>query len=135
MYAMGLSFEDYKKEEIMADAFAAYFLANNSGGDMTTSEITNIHKIAFSVGDCDITDSFHHGTPRQRTCATMWGSNFADSKEGRKLNARQLYFKFNSWYSDIEELDENCNPLSSASYRRRFSTALFVALPALWFLL
>ena len=59
MYAMGLSFEDYKKEELMADAFAAYFLAHNSGGDMTSSEISNIHRVAFSVGDCETSDAFH----------------------------------------------------------------------------
>ena len=128
MYAMGLSFEDYKKEELMADAFAAYFLANNSGGDMSSQEISNIHRVAYSVGDCDTADELHHGTPRQRTCATMWGASFATSAEGRKLNARQLYSEFNSWYSGVGELDEDCVPLGSSSSIRTMSTFLSLTL-------
>lgn len=135
MYAMGLSFEDYKKEELMADAFAAYFLANNSGGDMTSSEIANVHRVAYSVGDCDAADELHHGTPFQRTCATIWGATFADSTEGRELNVRQLYFKFNSWYSGVDEMDADCVPLSSSSSTLG-STGTFLALTmqVLWLL-
>jgi hypothetical protein len=134
MYAMDLSMDDYKKEELMADAFAAYFLANNNGGDMTSNEISNVHKVAFSVGDCEIKDNFHHGTPRQRTCATIWGATFADSEEGRNLNARQLYTGFNDWYSAIEELDEDCIPLSSVSSRKRIHFILSMAIPIVWYL-
>ena len=129
MYAMGLSLEDYKKEELMADAFAAYFLAHNSGGAMTSSEISNIHKVAFSVGDCETSDAFHHGTPRQRTCATVFGTTHAE--EGRRLNARQLYSKFSEWYSDIEEMDENCVPITSASSGSSLNAILSMMIPVL----
>ena len=134
MYAMDLSLEEYKKEELMADAFAAYFLANNNGGDMSSSEISNIHQVAFSVGDCKINDNLHHGTPRQRTCATIWGATFADSDEGRNLNARQLYSGFNNWYSAIEELDEDCTPLSSVSSSKRVHFILLLMIPVAWYL-
>ena len=130
MYAMGLSLEDYKKEELMADAFAAYFLAHNSGGGMTSSEISNIHKVAFSVGDCETSDAFHHGTPRQRTCATVFGTTHAE--EGRRLNARQLYSKFSEWYSDIEEMDENCVPITSASSGSSLNAILSLMILVLW---
>ena len=132
MYAMGLSLEDYKKEELMADAFAAYFLAHNSGGDMTSSEISNIHRVAFSVGDCETSDAFHHGTPRERKCSTQFGATFAE--EGRRLNARQLYSKFSDWYSDIEEMDENCVPITSASSGIRLDAILALMIPVLWLL-
>jgi hypothetical protein len=135
MYAMGLSSEDYKKEELMADSFAAYFLANNSGGDMTSNEISNVHRVAFSVGDCNTSDSLHHGTPRQRTCATIWGATFSDSTDGRKLNARQLYSEFNSWYNGVDELDEDCMPLESSSSTRSTSPILALLLPVCGLLL
>ncbi|KAL3803525.1 hypothetical protein HJC23_014073 [Cyclotella cryptica] len=134
MNAMGLSLEDYKKEELMADAFAAYFLANNSGGDMTGEEISNIHRVAYSVGDCGISDELHHGTPKERKCATVWGADFADSKEGRKLNARELYARFNTWFSDIDSLDNECLPQSSSSVTRNISAIISLMLLVPWLL-
>lgn len=132
MYAMGLSFEDYKKEELMADAFAAYFLANNNGGDLTGKDISNIHRVAYSVGDCDTSDELHHGTPKERKCATIWGATFADSKEGRKLNAHELYARFNTWFSGIERLDDDCLPQSSSPTTRNINVIVFLMLLVSW---
>lgn len=132
MYAMGLSLGDYKKEELMADAFAAYFLANNSGGDMTGKQISNIHRVAYSVGDCNTSDELHHGTPKERYCATIWGAAFADSEEGRKLNARELYARFNTWFSEIGSLNNDCLPPTSLSTKRNINTIVSLMLLVPW---
>lgn len=55
----------------MADVFSAYFLAHNQGGGMTAGEISAVHQVAFSVGDCQTSHEGHHGTPIQRRCATL----------------------------------------------------------------
>ena len=72
-FTMGLTREDYgtsqgaKRQELMADAFSAYFLAHDSGGDMMADEIDSIHRTAYAVGDCEISNDSHHGTPHQRS--------------------------------------------------------------------
>jgi len=105
-----------KKQELMADAFSAYFLAHDSGGDMTSEEISNLHAIAYSVGDCEVTNEAHHGTPSQRKCATVWGSSLADSDRGRKLKLQDVAKEFESWYTKIDEMDDSCDcPTKSSS--------------------
>ena len=58
--------EGARRKELMADAFAAYFLAHDGGGDMTGEEMANVHDAAYSVGDCEVGNDGHHGTPRER---------------------------------------------------------------------
>lgn len=107
-----------KKQELMADAFSAYFLAHDSGGDMTSEEISNVKTIAYSVGDCEITNDAHHGTPSQRKCATIWGSSLADSDSGRTLKLQDVANQFETWYAKIDEMDDSCDyPTQSSSAR------------------
>lgn len=119
-----------RKQELMADAFSAYFLAHQAGGGLSADEISNIHTIAYSVGDCERSDSAsHHGTPRQRRCATMWGTSVANSHEAAGLDLIDLESRFNSWYNvlnderyydRLQDLESFCSysslPLSSMSY-------------------
>lgn len=111
----GLSDQYARKQELMADAFSAYFLAHNNGGDMTADEISNIHRVAYSVGDCDVGNDLHHGTPSERRCATVWGAQMADSNLGRHLNALELSYQFDSWFNDIDDIDAMCDPILSTA--------------------
>ena len=65
-FTLGLSSQTARRQELMADALSAYFLSHATGGDMTGDELSNIHSIAYSVGDCAIYNDGHHGTPQQR---------------------------------------------------------------------
>ncbi|KAL7539018.1 hypothetical protein ACHAXR_010151 [Thalassiosira sp. AJA248-18] len=108
-----------RRQELMADAFSAYFLAHVSGGDMAPEEISNIHTIAYSLGDCEMSNDGHHGTPRQRRCATRWGATIADSQEFVNLDLIELKNRFDAWYERVDELDDLCQQNSSAAFSTR----------------
>ena len=119
-----------RRQELMADAFSAYFLAHKSGGEMAADELSNIHEIAFSVGDCEVdSDVRHHGTPRQRRCATRWGASVASSKDSTNLDLVGLKDRFETWYERMdatESLDDFCeyDIASAASCKNRISGIL-----------
>ncbi|KAL7539017.1 hypothetical protein ACHAXR_010150 [Thalassiosira sp. AJA248-18] len=109
----GLS-QTTRKQELMADAFSAYYLAHTSGGYMAPEEISNIHKIAYSLGDCEMSNvDRHHGTPRQRWCATMWGASVADLGNSANMDLIQLMTKFDTWYNRLDIWYKNLDNLSS----------------------
>ncbi|KAL9178971.1 hypothetical protein ACHAXT_011944 [Thalassiosira profunda] len=109
----GAGSQDARRHELMADALAAYFLAHNGGGDMAADEIANVHAIAYSVGDCEVANDGHHGTPLQRRCATRWGADLAGSQEDEEnLDLSELRDRFDVWY---ERIDEECAELSYSS--------------------
>ena len=62
----GDSSEGARRKELMADAFSAYFLAHDGGGDLTGEEMANVHDVAYSVVDCEVGSNGHHGTTRER---------------------------------------------------------------------
>jgi hypothetical protein len=100
-----------RREELMADALSAYFLAHESGLDMTSREISNLRQIAYSAGDCETNNDGHHGTPRQRRCATAWGASLSQAEDGtarKELDLFDLNNKFNAWYENVNYLDESC---------------------------
>mmetsp|Transcript_26220 Transcript_26220/g.38002 ORF Transcript_26220/g.38002 Transcript_26220/m.38002 type:complete len:762 (-) Transcript_26220:105-2390(-) len=83
---------DTRDKELMADAFSAYFLSHDNGGNMSTPEILELHKTAFTIGDCNFESKNHHGTPSQRSCASMWGAMQAINGNERRnvLRGRKL---------------------------------------------
>ena len=112
-----------KKSELMADAFSAYFLAHNEGGSMVADEISNVHSVAFSVGDCEISHEGHHGTPIQRRCATVWGAALADHEEiDKKMDVFELETRFNEWFDRVDDLDESCHHVHSAATHIAYPT-------------
>ena len=102
-----------RREELMADAFSAYFLAHKDGGGMTSNEISNIHTIAYSVGDCATSNTGHHGTPRQRKCATRWGASLTQDVED--IDLIDLQDRFDAWYESVDYLDDLCQHVASSS--------------------
>lgn len=67
--------EESRRSELMADAFGAYYLSHDSGGNMVPDQIRQLHETAFSTGDCAVDNDGHHGTPLQRECAAIWGAS------------------------------------------------------------
>ena len=100
-----------RRQELMADALSAYFLAHERGMDMPSNEIDNLRQIAYSAGDCETNNDGHHGTPRQRRCATAWGVSLSQAKDGDdydSLDLVDLENRFNGWYENVDYLDESC---------------------------
>lgn len=115
-----------KERELMADAFSAYFLAHDEGAALSAYEITNVHEVAFSVGDCRISHEGHHGTPFQRRCATLWAASLADNKEERnRMGLLELKRRFDGWYETVDGLDDSCHLPSAATPRTYYRTASF----------
>jgi hypothetical protein len=135
-----------RREELMADALSAYFLAHESGLDMMSNEIFNLRQIAYSAGDCETNNDGHHGTPRQRRCATAWGASLSQAEDGtvrEELDLFDLKNRFNAWYENVDYLDESCqhhdviimaaSPASSASYQTVWYTLQALTIFALSF--
>lgn len=111
-----------KKSELLADAFSAYFLAHDQGGNMASDEISNVHSAAFSVGDCVKGSVGHHGTPIQRRCATVWGAALAenDEEEIDKMDLFEFQDRFDKWYERVDDLSESCQHVHSSATSRPY---------------
>ncbi|MFI5735092.1 hypothetical protein ACIA49_33575 [Kribbella sp. NPDC051587] len=64
--------EASRRTELMADAFAAYFLAHARGAALQWHRVQTFVRVFHSIGDCGFTDPGHHGTPDQRTRSAVW---------------------------------------------------------------
>lgn len=98
--------------EMMADSFGSYFNAHSLGGAMDYTTLLNVHRAAFSMGDCEDLIGTHHGTPRQRECASNYGADLALVSfydGGYILPPVSLQQVFNEQYSSLVQLDsEQC---------------------------
>jgi hypothetical protein len=66
-----------RRIELMADAYAAYFLSHSQGAAMALKDVQQVAEVFFNTGDCDFAVDSHHGTPAQRKAATEWGYGLA----------------------------------------------------------
>lgn len=73
--------ENTRRTELMADAFAAYFLNHARGAAMQWKRVQEFLQVFFNVGDCAFTDLAHHGTPTQRMAAAAWGYALANDAQ------------------------------------------------------
>lgn len=96
--------EETRRLELMADMFGSYFLAHNSGGGMDASQLDEVHRAAFSMGDCKSSIATHHGSPRQRECASNYGANLAIKFGGSVLPPVKLKNMFDTKLSEILSL-------------------------------
>jgi len=101
--APGSSYDDRRKE-LMADAISGYFLAHDEGGDMMANDIGIFDETAFSTGDCSVTSKDHHGTPKQRRCAAIWGASRAAPDHVPILDPEVFVRSFNEAYQGILDL-------------------------------
>jgi len=99
---------DIRRKELMADAISAYFLAHDRGGNMDAHEISEFSMTAFATGDCNVGQEDHHGTPKQRYCASVWGaSRAALAEDGSQLIDPETFVQlFNAAYGGILDLDD-----------------------------
>jgi hypothetical protein len=84
--------EGTRRTELMADAYAAYFLSHSRGASMQWKRVKQFLEVFFNIGDCAFTDNGHHGTPTQRMAAAEWAYNVANDaqKQGHILTAQQF---------------------------------------------
>jgi len=96
--------EETRRLELMADMLGSYFLAHNSGGRLDANQLDEVHRSAFSMGDCKSSIATHHGSPRQRECASNYGAKLAIKFGGSVLPPLQLKNMFDAKLSEILSL-------------------------------
>jgi hypothetical protein len=79
--------EATRRTELMADAFGTYFATHARGLALNTKRVLQAERTFFDVGDCQFTDSGHHGTPNQRMRSAVWAADVANAArpQGRIL--------------------------------------------------
>ena len=93
-----------RRIELMADAYAAYYLSHPRGAAAMQGENVQRFLDFFSnLGDCEFKGNSHHGTPTQRKAAAEWGYNLAKDarQQGRILPARELARRFDAELENI----------------------------------
>lgn len=65
--------EATRRLELMADAYASYYLSHPLGANMRRNRVQDFQATFYNIGDCLFTDPSHHGTPSQRQRASEWG--------------------------------------------------------------
>lgn len=116
---VGSKARETQRLELMADVFGSYFLAHKLGGGFDASRLYDVHRTAYSLGDCESADGTHHGTPRQRECASNYGANLALASYvdgGYRMSPEDLRRMFDEKYQAILALDEKvCTPVVDQS--------------------
>lgn len=93
--------------ELMADAYAAYYMAHGRGGLEQPAMITQFVKTSFSIGDCSFDSPGHHGTHNQRAAAAAFGGKLA-KRTGfidTKLSSAEFYELFLEEYPNLIKPD------------------------------
>lgn len=90
--------EATRRTELMADAYAAYYLSHARGASMQWKRVQQFLQVFFAIGDCGFDNPNHHGTPTQRMAAAQWGYNLANNaqKQGHILTAQQFAALFDA---------------------------------------
>lgn len=93
-----ISAEASRRSELMADAFAGYYLSHARGASMQWKRVTQFLQVFFNIGDCGVTSTSHHGTPAQRMAAAGWGYLVAEQakKQGHILPAAEFAARFDA---------------------------------------
>ncbi len=86
--------------ELMADAYAAYYLTHKRGAAMNKKRVAQFLDVFFAIGDCAFSNPGHHGTPNQRMRAAEFGFRIADQahKQGHILTSEQFHALFVAAY-------------------------------------
>jgi len=97
--------EASRRVELEADAMAAYGLAHEQGRNLELPLLLDAARKSFLLGDCQVDELFHHGTPLQRECATLWGADEGLDMMGDPVSMRAFRELFNDSYQSILDLD------------------------------
>lgn len=89
--------------ELMADAYAAYFLTHKRGEALNRKRVEQFLQVFYTIGDCSFKSSGHHGTYNQRMAAAYFGFKTADQaqKQGHIMRIEDFYKAFNNAYQSI----------------------------------
>ncbi|MEN2282122.1 hypothetical protein AAGF08_08280 [Algoriphagus sp. SE2] len=84
--------EASRRVELMADAYAAYYLSHARGASMQWKRVQQFLEVFFLLGDCEFGDPGHHGTPLQRMAAAKWGNQLAEKarKQGHIMSSKKF---------------------------------------------
>jgi hypothetical protein len=98
---------DDRRNELEADAMAAYALAHEQGRNFELQLLRDAAKAGNAVGDCDVNGDDHHGTPEQRECAVLWGADEGLDMMGNPVTMRQFRTLFLGALDMILALDSS----------------------------
>ena len=84
--------EATRNNELMADAYSAYYLSHARGASMQWKRVQQFLNVFFNIGDCSFDSDGHHGTPAERMAAAQWGYTVANKaqKQGHILTSQQF---------------------------------------------
>ena len=102
-YGIPLTPAGSRRYELMADAYAAYFLSHPRGAAIDLKGVQQSAEVFSNLGDCLFDSDLHHGTPNQRKVATEWGYKLAGDtdKQGYIINSREFARLFDAALNDI----------------------------------
>ena len=87
--------EATRRTELMADAFATYYLVHARGASFNAKRALDTFDLSFVAGDCSFDSPGHHGTPNQREAAAEWGAELAqDRPRGKIKSAAEMVARF-----------------------------------------
>ncbi|NEU08019.1 hypothetical protein GZH53_06810 [Flavihumibacter sp. R14] len=89
--------EGTRSNELLADAYSAYYLSHARGASMQWKRVQQFLQVFLNIGDCSFDSSNHHGTPAERMAAAKWGYSIANNaqKQGHILTSQQFVALFN----------------------------------------
>ena len=95
--------EQTRYTELMADAYAAYYLTHSRGAAMNRKRVEQFHDVFFQIGDCSFKSDGHHGTPNQRRAAAAFGFQLAADaqRQGQILTSDAFHDLFVAAYPTI----------------------------------
>ncbi|OKJ40081.1 hypothetical protein [Streptomyces sp. CB01580] len=99
--------EATRRTELMADAFATYYLTHARGESLNATRLLKSAKSFYQVGDCSFTSSGHHGTPDQRFNSATWAAGVANdaANQGHILPSLKLDELFEAKLPDLVKPD------------------------------
>lgn len=102
-YAIPLTPEGSRRTELMADAYAAYFLSHAQGEALSFLSVQRAGEVFSNLGDCVFDLKEHHGTPTQRKAAAEWGYKLATDAQGKGhiLTSREFARQFDAELNNI----------------------------------
>jgi len=102
-YGIPLTPAGSRRTELMADAYAAYFLTHPQGAAMQWTRVQQASEVFSNLGDCLFDSDLHHGTPTQRKVATEWGYKLAKDadKQGHIITSQAFASLFDAALNDI----------------------------------
>lgn len=100
--------EATRRLELMADAYAAYYLYNIRGASRQFETASQFWQSSFNTGDCQFSSNSHHGTPAQKMAAAKWASTLAiqTQKLGRIFTSQEFTKYFDAQLPKIVKQPE-----------------------------